>query len=114
MINKDIQKLRENYIKLENILQGKKDEQRNILKKLQEKCNHPLIAEVDCEHSKMLVCASPPIRICEVCGYEEKGWGKGYHNLKGDRVRKMDSRESFYGLRKPIHDINIRLNPQTL
>jgi len=65
---------------------------------LQSKCNHPIIAETDYE-TYTFFNASPPIRICEICGYEEEGWGSGYKKLnKNDsNIRQVD-KEEFYKL----------------
>jgi len=119
MINSEIQILRKMYIDLQIAIDKITPLQKKILEDLQSKCNHPLIVETPYLPSESgLFSSLRPGRICEVCGYEEQGWGVGYKKLRGEgqEIREVD-RNSFYSFRKPVQDISdfIPLNvPETV
>lgn len=107
IISKEVFDLREQYRNFEKNITHLVKCQKKVLKELQSKCLHQLVAEVDMINS---VADFYPIRICEICSYEEEEGrifnGYGYKILTNEKVRKV-SRAEFYKLRKPLHKIKL-------
>lgn len=107
MISPELLKLREEYITHESQIANHTTEQKRILAILQSKCDHSLIAEIPYQPMEFSN-AIPPKRICEICAYEEEGWGSGYNILKANdrQIRQVD-KDTFSSFRKPIQDISV-------
>lgn len=82
-------------------IRAKHEQLIQLLHDLQRRCNHALIAEAPYRPSGTFSNAEPPVRVCEVCGLTEEGWGSGFKRLRNERVRPV-SREALYALR---HDL---------
>ena len=102
MIERNLIKLRREYIILEEKIEALEKKRDNKLKQLQSECNHSVIAETG--HTISTFSTNPPGRICKVCGYEEEGWGCGYKKLYKEPLRQIN-RDKFNQLRYPTHDI---------
>jgi len=101
-------KLRDEYINIRKEIETLRKKQISKLEQMQSGCGHPLIAERDYIPQTLLnLNHIPPARICEVCGYEEEGWGTGYKTLKETdaRIIRKVREEDFYKLRSPLHKL---------
>ena len=94
--------LRNNYQKLSKQINELIDKQEELLKQLQDTCQHEACAEVDYRPEGIITYANPPRRICLICGIEEDGWGAGYELLANScvTVHCGSDRDKFYNFRK--------------
>ncbi len=95
MLSKLLKKLKT----LESRIARERAKYQDCLKELQKTCPHNLIAECPYKPAGLIMDAQPPSRICEVCGFEEEGWGYGYKVLTGDRFRQV-SRDDLSKFRR--------------
>lgn len=83
-------------------LQKKRDE---LLARLRDECTHEALIETPFMAACAFWHATPPQRICVICGLIEEGWGSGYKKLnKGTLLRVVKDRNEFRRYRelKPL------------
>lgn len=100
-IPEDVLALHEQTQALGLEIRAKHEQLNQLLHDLQRRCNHTLIAEAPYRPSGTFNNAEPPIRVCEVCGLTEEGWGSGFKRLRNERVRPV-SREALWELRSNL------------
>ena len=104
MINKKVLILREEYGKLEEQVSKLEEKRDKVLRRLQRQCSHPAVAETPTSYCLGSV-SNPPMRICEVCGYEEGGWT--YKKLTDKKVTREVNGDEFYNFRYPTKAVFI-------
>jgi len=64
---------------LDRTIQSLKDERQQIIKDMQETCDHPIEFVIEGEYKEGfdIGYADPPFRVCRLCGLAEEGWGCG-------------------------------------
>lgn len=100
-IPEDVRALHERAQGLGLEIRAKHEQLSRLLHDLQRRCNHALIAEAPYRPSGIFNNAEPPVRVCEVCGLTDEGWGVGFKHLAGERVRAV-SRDALWRLRSDL------------
>lgn len=100
---KDLLKLREKYNETHMETKKASEKESTLLKELRENCSHPnrFVAEAPYESETMGSSTLPPLRVCEICGTLEEGWGCGYKKLANKKVYNI-SREEANEMRLPL------------
>jgi len=99
MSNFEIDKPRERILQIYEEIERLELEGKNLTEELQGRCKHESVIETDYRPSGLIGGATPPRKICVICGVEDDGWGCGYKVLASEPVRTVD-RDTFYTFRK--------------
>lgn len=101
--------------KLDKQIEALKAKRKKQLQKTHTTCKHPIDEVVDGKYRDGYFGATPPFRVCKLCGYAEEGWNCGYWKLHKNKydipqldhddawkyVKEFHSQDDMYKLQYP-------------
>lgn len=78
------------------------NQQKELVKELERKCNHESVIECEYRPESIIFDAQPPERRCIICGLMEDAWGDSWQVLTATPIKTVSRDKIYVDIWKPI------------